>query len=62
MLLIVIAVDIMLLLNKFDLTNCADLTISIYSIVEENYSESVTIVRRQSLEGGFHNRKKYSKN
>ena len=29
-------------------------------IVEENYSESVTIVRRQRFEGGFHIRKKYS--
>ena len=31
------------------------------NIVEENYSESVTIVRRQRFEGGFHIRKKYSK-
>ena len=30
-------------------------------LVEENYSESVTIVRRQRFEGGFHIRKKYSK-
>ena len=34
---------------------------SAVKIVEENYSESVTIVRRQRFEGGFHIRKKYSK-
>ena len=32
-----------------------------FLVVEENYSESVTIVRRQRFEGGFHIRKKYSK-
>ena len=34
---------------------------NLYVIVEENNSESVTIVRRQRFEGGFHIRKKYSK-
>ena len=29
-------------------------------LVEENYSESVTIVWRQRFEGGFHIRQKYS--
>ena len=31
-------------------------------LVEENYSESVTIVRRQRFEGGFHIRKNTLKN
>ena len=40
---------------------CFFYILSCLMVVEENYSESVTIVRRQRFEGGFHIRKKYSK-
>ena len=37
------------------------LKVLIVILVEENSGESVTIVRRQRFEGGFHIRNKYSK-
>ena len=43
------------------ITKIKCVTNSFIILVEENYSESVTIVRRQRFEGGFHFRKKYSK-